>query len=170
MYQGDTITLRPFEKSDSTHYLEWVNDQEIATYLGRALPVSRVEHEAWYESLMQRQDAVVFSIERNDSRRYIGNVWLWNIHWINRNAELRILLGESANQGQGQGSEACKLLLDFAFGRLGLHKVYLYVSALNPRAKKAFEKSGFVEEGCLKDEFFLDGKFTDVYRMAAFSV
>jgi RimJ/RimL family protein N-acetyltransferase len=85
---------------------------------------------------------------------------------VNRNAELRILLG--GEPVPGSGSRACKLLLRFAFEKLGLHKVYLYVSAVNPRARRAFEKAGFVEEGVLKEEFFLDGRFTDVYRMAAF--
>ena len=69
---------------------------------------------------------------------------------------------------RGLGSEACKLLLQVAFERLGLHKVYLYVSDLNPRAKRAFEKAGFEQEGLLRDEFFLEGDFHDVYRLAAF--
>ena len=96
---------------------------------------------------------------------YLGNVWLHNIHWVNRNAELRILLGAEGLQGKGYGTRACRLLLRFAFEKLGLHKVYLYVSAVNPRAGRAFEKAGFRKEGTLKDEFFIDGKFVDVERM-----
>ncbi|MGE0488560.1 MAG: GNAT family N-acetyltransferase [Vulcanimicrobiota bacterium] len=168
MYVGKQVTLRPFTPKDSQQYLAWVNDPANSTLLGRALPVSPPEHDRWYESMISRHDAVAFSIELNESKAYIGNVWLWGIHWIHRHAELRILLGPEAAQGRGYGTEACQLLLDFAFGRLGLHKVYLYVIDLNPRAKKAFEKAGFREEGLLKDEFFLEGQFRGVYRMAAF--
>ena len=39
------------------------------------------------------------------------------------------------------------------------------MSAVNPRAGRAFEKAGFRKEGTLKDEFFIDGKFVDVERM-----
>jgi RimJ/RimL family protein N-acetyltransferase len=110
----------------------------------------------------------VFAVRHLESGQYLGNVWLHGIHWVNRNAELRILLGAEAAREKGHGTRACQLLLRFAFEKLGLHKVYLYVHASNPRACRAFEKSGFVREGVLKDEFFLDGQWVDVHRMAAF--
>ena len=37
----------------------------------------------------------------------MGNVWLWGVHPVNRNGELRILLGEP---GKGYGTEASRLL------------------------------------------------------------
>ncbi len=167
MYSGELVTLRPFTEEDSRHYLAWVNDEENADLLGRAKPVSPAEHALWYQSAIKRSDAVFFAVEDNQTRAYLGNVWLWGINWVNRNAELRILLGQ--NQGQGRGTEACRLLLDFAFRRLGLEKVCLYVVAHNERARRAFQKAGFESEGLLKKEFFLSGRFCDVYRLAAFT-
>ena len=158
------VGLFPFDEKDSLEYLEWVNREEFASLLGRCLPVTEQEHGAWYQSLIKSSSSVVFAVKTVESEQYLGNVWLHNIHWINRNAELRIFLGGS--QGRGYGTRASKLLVDFAFNKLGLHKVYLYVSAANPRACRAFEKAGFSVEGELVDEFFLDGRFVDVKRMA----
>ena len=116
---------------------------------------------------MRRSDAVFFAVYSRDSEpRYLGNVWLWGIHPVNRNAELRVLLGDPEARGKGYGTEACRLLVEFAFRRMNLHKVHLYVLASNPRAKRAFEKAGFREEGLLRDEFYVDGSYRDVYRMA----
>ena len=158
------IGLFPFDEEDSRQYLEWVNQEEFTSFLGRCLPVTKSEHDAWYQSIIRSSGSVVFAVKTVEDKRYLGNVWLHNIHWINRNAELRIFLG--GTQGRGYGTRASKLLLKFAFEKLGLHKVYLYVRALNPRACRAFEKAGFVEEGELRDEFFVDGRFVDVKRMA----
>jgi RimJ/RimL family protein N-acetyltransferase len=161
------LGLFPFEIEDAQLYREWVNDEDFARLLGRATPVTQAQHDGWYGSLTTSSSTVVFAVRQLDTEQYLGNVWLHAIHWVNRNAELRILLGAEAAREKGHGTRACRLLLRFAFEKLGLHKVYLYVSSGNPRARRAFEKAGFVEEGVLKDEFFLDGRFLDVHRMAA---
>ncbi len=163
------LGLFPFEPEDAAVYRDWVNDEGFAALLGRATPVSLEQHQAWYQSLTRSSSTVVFAVRELESGRYLGNVWLHGIHWVNRNAELRILLGAPEARGKGHGTRACQLLLRFAFEKLGLHKVFLYVSSGNPRARRSFEKAGFVEEGLLREEFFIDGHFLDVSRMAAFS-
>ncbi len=162
------LGLFPFEPHDSLVYREWVNDEETARLLGRATPVTEAGHDAWYKSMTGSSSTVVFAVRHLETNAYLGNVWLHGIHWINRNAELRILLGAPEAREKGHGTRACQMLLRFAFEKLGLHKVFLYVTSGNPRARRAFEKAGFAEEGVLKDEFFLDGRFLDVHRMAAF--
>lgn len=168
LIQDDTIGLVPFEAHHSDLYLDWVNHEEYARLLGRSIPVTRLEHDNWYRSQMSASNSVFFAVETIEGGNYLGNVWLHNIHWVNRNAELRILLGAPNAGGKGYGTRACRLLLRFAFEKLGLNKVYLYVSSVNPRAARAFEKAGFSEEGTLHQEFFVDGQFVNVKRMACF--
>ena len=167
LIHDETLGLFPFEEKESEQYREWVNHEEFARLLGRSKPVCQGQHEAWYRSITQSTNCEVFAVKTLQGGQYLGNVWLHNIHWVNRNAELRILLGAVEARGRGYGTAACKLLLRFAFEKLGLQKVYLYVSSVNPRASRAFEKSGFQVEGVLEQEFFVDGQFIDVTRMAA---
>lgn len=162
----DVLGLAPFSEADSEQYLEWVNQEEFARLLGRSLPVTKEEHLNWYRALTQNPQSVVFSVKMLADGSYLGNVWLHNIHWVNRNAELRVFLGADHAQDKGYGTRACRLLRDFGFQKLGLHKIYLYVSTSNPRARAAFEKVGFIEEGRLRQEFYLQGEFVDVLRMA----
>lgn len=166
MYKLEKVTLAPFTWEQAQVYLGWVNQEETAHWLTRSLPVSPVEHQRWYESLMQRQDAVVFSVLDHEGGEYLGNVWLWGVHTVHRSAELRIVMDPQA-KGKGYGTEACRGLLRFAFQDLNLHKVYLYVLHHNKAAVRAFEKAGFVSEGLLKDEFFVAGTYEDALRMAA---
>lgn len=165
MYALEKVRLAPFTWEQAQIYLDWVNQEEIAHWLTRSLPVSPLEHQRWYESLMQRQDAVVFSVLENESGSYLGNVWLWGVHPVHRSAELRILMGPQA-KGKGYGTEACKGLLRFAFRDLNLNKVFLYVLSHNVAAVRTFEKSGFVCEGILHQEFYVAGKYEDALRMA----
>jgi RimJ/RimL family protein N-acetyltransferase len=62
-------------------------------------------------------------------------------------------------QGKGYGTEAVKLLLKFAFNDLNLNKVYLKVFQNNERAIKCYLKAGFVKEGLLRKESFIDGSY-----------
>ncbi|MCX8083991.1 MAG: GNAT family N-acetyltransferase [Calditerrivibrio sp.] len=169
MYKGDKIILRPFEKRDIEIYRQWVNDGEIASLVDRVLPVTEIEHERWYDSIQQNQNIVVFAIEEKTTNKYIGNVWLYNVDYRHRKAEVRILIGDSEGKNKGFGTEALKMISLFAFNKMNLHKLYAYVLASNIRAKKSFEKAGFVEEGILKKDRFVNGHYEDVFLMAKIS-
>mgnify|MGYP001362486033 FL=1 len=60
-----------------------------------------------------------------------------------------------------------KELLFYAFAEEGLHRVEAQVHELNYRSQLFFEKFGFVYEGTLKQNFFVDGTFYDskLYRL-----
>ena len=162
----ERVDLCPFTWEQAQQYLHWINQDELAQRLIRCLPVTPLEHERWYESLVTRSDAVVYSVVHRERQQYLGNCWLWGIQPVHRNAELRILLGHESSRGQGLGSEVCRGLLDFAFQRLNLEKVYLYVLADNEPAIGCFEKAGFRREGRLEREYFVGGRYRDGLRMA----
>jgi RimJ/RimL family protein N-acetyltransferase len=165
MIAGQTISLRPLERRHMHVTRAWANDSLLARLMDRARPVSEEEHERWFSALHEQTDCVYFAIETKTDERHIGNVWLWAIDERHRKAELRIVIGEHDHLGRGIGTEAISLLCSYAFERLSLHKVYAYVLAINPRARRAFEKAGFALEGTLKEDRLVDGQYTDVYIM-----
>ncbi len=165
MISGQIISLRPLERRHLERTRAWANDAELARLLDRARPVSEAEHERWFASLKDQANCIYFAIETNDDGRHIGNVWLWEIDRRHRKAELRIVIGEHDCLGQGIGTETISLVCSYAFGSLSLHKVYAYVLAINPRARRAFEKAGFTLEGTLKEDRHVDGRYTDVYLL-----
>jgi RimJ/RimL family protein N-acetyltransferase len=44
------------------------------------------------------------------------------------------------------------MFLGYGFGQLSLHRISLDVHAFNPRARRVYEKVGFVAEGVLREE------------------
>ena len=141
----------------------WVNDPAMMQLLGRIAYVKPDEHQRWFDQLQQRTDCRYFSVETVDGGRHVGNIWLWDIDEIHRKAEVRILFGDEPSRDRGYGSEAIALLVDIAFGSMSLHRLYAYVFAMNPRAKRAFEKAGFRVEGLLRQDRRTAGGYLDTY-------
>lgn len=166
MMTGQVVTLRPFDRRHLDITRVWVNDPELMRLLDRGRPVSDIEHEEWYTALHSRMDALYFAIEKNEDKKHVGNVWLWGIDLRHRRAEMRVLIGDRDSIGKGIGTEAIALACDYAFTRLNLHKVYAYVLATNERARKSFEKAGFVVEGVLKSDRWVDDRYVDLYLLA----
>lgn len=164
---AETVRLRPLRRDDGPLLYAWITDHDSAALNGPWLPVSEVDHERWLESAMtKRTDMVVFAIETVEDGVTIGTCQLVDINWLHRSAELRIRIGDEAARGRGFGTEAVRLLVGFAFDDLGLHRVALHVFATNPRAIRAYEKAGFVQEGVMRDAAWIDGHWTDIAVMA----
>lgn len=164
MIVSDQLKLSAFEQRHLNDVRSWINDSTVAELLDRVLPVSDFEHQKWYSDVIQRKDCVFFAIETNDGA-HIGNVWLWNIDWRHRKAELRVLVG-AGQQNRGLGAKAIELACKFAFNKLNLHRVYAFVLSNNPRAKRAFEKAGFKQEGVLAEDRWCNGKYIDTFMLA----
>jgi RimJ/RimL family protein N-acetyltransferase len=69
-------------------------------------------------------------------------------------------------RGRGLGTEATRLIVGYGFDQLGLHRIELEVYAFNPRARRAYEKVGFVAEGVLRDALWWDGEWVDAVVMS----
>jgi RimJ/RimL family protein N-acetyltransferase len=160
---GLRVILRPLERRDLERSRAWVNDPEIAALLLRVLPVSELEQEKWFENICTHPDRYVWAVEIEG--QHIGNVGLYAIDLVHRRAEAWTLLGEAAWRGKGLGQEAMALLLDYGFGGLSLNKIYLHVDEDNIIAQNMYKKLGFLEEGLLVNEYFIEGRFRNIIRM-----
>lgn len=111
------------------------------------------------------QSAVWFSIEAPDGT-YVGNIWLWDLHWRYRRAEVRVFVAHPQYQHRGIGTAAIAAIAKYAFETLGLHKLYAYVHVSNEGSRRAFENAGFWLEATLREDAYREGSFTDVIRFA----
>ncbi len=58
-----------------------------------------------------------------------------------------------------------RLLVEFAFRDLNLHRVWLRVFRTNAPALKTYAAAGFAREGVMRDAAFVNGRFVDVVVM-----
>jgi RimJ/RimL family protein N-acetyltransferase len=80
-----------------------------------------------------------------------------------------ITIGEKDTWGHGLGTEATQLMLDHAFGTLGLHRIALTVFEFNERAIRAYVRCGFVVEGRARESIWRDGRWWDELAMSVLS-
>lgn len=157
------VRLRSIERRDLGPTRQWANDPALMQLMDRAWPVSDVEHERWFEQLANNKDRAYFAIDDRRTGKHVGNVWLWQIDWRHRRAEVRIVLGETSVAPPGSGTESIDLVSRYAFEKLNLHKLISYVLETNPRARKSFEKAQFQLEGTLKADRWVNDRYVDVY-------
>jgi RimJ/RimL family protein N-acetyltransferase len=163
MFQGKLGALLPFDEAALPLVRAWMNDEEVRWGTGTEGPVSDWEHRRWYDSVMEdpAQRIFLIALGKGNEARAVGALGLRGIHWRSRHAEYWIYLGDRLARGKGLADEASRLLLRFAFGTLGLHRVSLQVNVTNQSAIRLYRRLGFVEEGTLRGVVFADGRFVD---------
>lgn len=150
-------------------YLSWLNDPETNKYMAAGLTKKSMKDlEAYYEKVSKEKNGIYFVIIDMKTNTHIGNVKLFNIDERNRICEFGILIGDKNYWGKGSATEATELALEYAFAKLNLRKVSLGVLKDNDKAVKLYERTGFVEEGCEKDMYWFNDKYSDVLRMGIF--
>jgi RimJ/RimL family protein N-acetyltransferase len=163
----ETVYLRALNMSDLERTLQWHNDPELYKTLGGTFrPVSRSTEEEWLRNVISASPRNVnLAICARDGDEHIGNLYLRDIDWVSRRCELHLLIGAKKHQSRGFGKSAIRLIKDYAFGELGLRRLYLEVLADNAVAVQVYEKCGFQKEGCLRSHVFKAGTFKDVLLM-----
>jgi RimJ/RimL family protein N-acetyltransferase len=167
--EGDLVRLRGYEKSDIEAVMIWVNDEEVTRFLlspALRYPVSSLAEEKFIESAADPSSPDrIFVIETVADRKYIGTLDLHAIDWHNRRTEVGIVIGDKRYWSKGYGTDAMRLALRLAFDRMNLHRVTLHVDEDNHRAIRCYEKCGFLREGVLRDDRFLDGCYHHTIAM-----
>jgi RimJ/RimL family protein N-acetyltransferase len=166
MIEGQRINLRAREDEDAVSFHRWFNDPEVTRFLGQPFPaVSMSQQRAFMASMSGDRDRRAYSIVLKNGT-LIGNCELRAFNWTARSCELGIAIGEKQHWGQGYGGEAVDLLLRIGFEGLNLHKVWLTCAAYNQRGLRAYRRSGFREDGRLRDDRFIDGRYHDTVVMS----
>jgi RimJ/RimL family protein N-acetyltransferase len=168
MIEGNKVKLTPIKREYIETFLKWFNDPEITQYLIVYRPLTQIEEEEWFENKVKNQNSIIFSIlyrKEDGSELLIGNCGL-EIDWKNRLGQFGIVIGESEFHSRGFGTEASKLLVDYGFNTLNLHRIELDVFEFNKRAIKAYKKVGFIEEGRKRKSHFENGAYHDRIMMS----
>jgi len=68
--------------------------------------------------------------------------------------------------GRGYGSDATRVMVDYGFREMGLHRIQLSVISFNRAGIRAYEKAGFIEEGRHRESVLHDGRWYDDVLMS----
>jgi len=161
---GKKCYLSPINVNDAEKYTEWLSNAELSINLlfsGQIISVGK-EKEILERLSKSNNHFAIIDLETDE---LLGNCGLENVDMTNRNAEVGLFIGDKENWSKGYGTEALKLLLDFAFNIRNLNNIILHVFAFNERAVKSYKKVGFKEIGRRRKSYFAVGKYHDEISM-----
>jgi RimJ/RimL family protein N-acetyltransferase len=169
LYRGTLVRLATESPEEyAKAFTRWGRDTEYHR-LADSDPAhlwSEKKHKEWMEKDSERDSTefVRFSIRTLAEDKFIGEVTLW-FNWQNGDAWVGIVIGERDYWGQGYGTDAMRLIVQYGFLETNLRRVSLALHSYNARALKSYEKVGFQLEGTVRGETFREGRHTDTYVM-----
>jgi diamine N-acetyltransferase len=162
---GEKVYLGPIRRDLAPEYRRWLNDLRFAGTLGvvrdQSYPITDEDQHEWFDATRKDDSVAAFTIYERATGNAVGNVALMNVRSLNRSAELGIGIGDRSKQGKGYGTEAVRLVCDYGFTLLNLHRIWLECVDFNIAGIRAYEKVGFREVGRARDAWLLGGKRYD---------
>ncbi|MBP3476212.1 MAG: GNAT family N-acetyltransferase [Lachnospiraceae bacterium] len=139
---NSTVHLRPMTVADTSKIVTWRNKDFVRKNFIYQELFTEEGHLSWIKNQIEPGHVVQFIICLNDGRE-IGSVYFRDIDRENKTAEYGIFIGEEDAIGCGYGSQTARLALEYAFGTMGLEKVFLRFLADNIGARRSYEHAGF---------------------------
>lgn len=159
VWKRDGYVMRSARREDAEAYYEqnYVPlDKDVARFTGCKEVFPREEVISFFLKSVDDRDRYLFLLLAPDGR-IIGESVINEIDRDRRCANFRICIFHGTERGKGIGTWMVETTRDFAFEELKLHRLELDVFSFNPRAREAYRKAGFRQEGVLRDAV-LDGE------------
>ena len=142
--EGKRIYLRILKIADvGEAYLKWMNDDEVLQYTecrGRTFTAEDLKN--YVQERYNNPADYFFGIFLNDTRVHAGNIKVGKIKPVDLSADVGLIIGKE-HWNNGYASEAIGLVTDFAFGELGLNRLWAGMYEENQSSYKSFVKNGY---------------------------
>ena len=143
---------------------QWRNSPDVRENMYTNHQINDEEHRGWFESVKKdpRKEYFVFELDS----QLCGVIGFVDIDLVSRSASWSFYSGDTTRRGLGSLMEVAAL--DYAFDVLKIQKLSCEVLEFNDSVIKFHKKHGFKIEGVFVKQYFRDGVYFDIYRMAIF--
>ena len=163
---GRNVRLEPLTPAVLEDYVRALDEPEVRRLTGSHATFDRPQIERWLATRQDHHDRADWAIVRLTDEAFLGEAVLLDLDPQNESASYRIWLAGPELFGRGYGTEVTRLVVHYALDGIGLHRLGLEVFDVNPRARRVYEKCGFILEGRLRDALLWQGKRQDTLLMA----
>ena len=156
------MVLRELRSSDAVSLHALLTPREVSRFISP--PPSTVEgfekFIAWTHRQRNAGTYVCFAVTLQGYDTAIGIFQVRDLGQGFQSAEWGFALG-AAFWGTGVFYDGARLVLDFVFDTLGVHRLEARAAVLNGRGNGALQKLGAVQEGILRRSFLCGGRYLD---------
>jgi len=157
-----SITLRELRASDAPSLLAMLTTEEVARFISP--PPTTVEgferFIAWTQREREAGNYICFGIVPHGTEHAVGLFQVRQLEPGFATAEWGFAMG-SAFWGSGTFIEGARLVLEFAFEVVGVHRLEARAAVKNARGNGALRKTGATQEGLLRRSFHRHGEYLD---------
>lgn len=159
---GKNSNLRALEPEDLDFLFSTENNESFWEISGTQTPYSKYILQKYIENAHQdiyeaKQYRFVICNTQNTP---VGMIDLFDFNPQHKRVGVGILILPEY-QGEGFGSEALEMIIDYAFTYLNVHQIFANITANNKRSITLFEKFNFKKIGIKKDWIFADTNYKD---------
>jgi RimJ/RimL family protein N-acetyltransferase len=148
---GEHCALRELQVADAPLLVPVLTDPEVMRFMSP--PPATVERFAWFIDWSRREREagryLAFALVPHAQAAPVGVLQLRQLEPEFRTAEWGVAMAPQY-WGAGLFLDAARLLLDFAFTELGVHRLEARAALANGRSQAAMRKLGAVQEGVLR--------------------
>jgi len=160
--KGKGITLRELRVSDAASLLSQLTTEEVTRFISP--PPTTLEGFERFIQWAQRERAAgryaCFAVVPDGGDAAVGLFQVRQLDPTFGTAEWGFALG-SAFWGSGLFMTGAKLVINFSFDVIGVHRLEARAAVLNGRGHGALRKVGAVQEGILRKSFLRGGTYMD---------
>lgn len=158
--QGKITRIRSLELDDLDMLYEWYNDHDFSYWISGNWPMI---------TLLRREDFETKFFDNDDNRyaitdiegNLIGTIGFDQVNIPARSVRLFIGIGQKDLWGQGYGTDALRTFICFLFYQWNFRRLTVEIWDGNQRALSCYTNLGFIEEGRLREAYYIDGKYYD---------
>lgn len=164
------LLLREFEEADWRFTHPYESDPEVVRYQSHGVRTPEESRDYIREVMVLARETprhvYDFAVVLREDQRLIGRCGMRITDPELREAMIWYVLDRS-RWGQGYTSEAARAVADFAFGTLGLHRMWADCDPRNPASARVMEKLGMRQEAHFRENSFYKGEWCDslIYAM-----
>lgn len=164
LFTGKLVRLAAPQPDDHVLFAQWSQNDEALRVADNdpARPLSPEQHAAWEQPFLSMSDAFIFRLRTLADDALIGVAGLAGVQWTNQCATFIISIGDSAYWSRGYGTDATRLILNYAFNELNLYRVGSSCISYNERSIRLHEKVGFKREGAARAMIQREGQRSDL--------
>jgi ribosomal-protein-alanine N-acetyltransferase len=159
---GTKLTLRDLRLSDAPSLLAMLATEEVARFISP--PPTTVEgferFIAWTHRERAAGNYICFAVVPEGTDTAVGLFQVRQLEPGFGTAEWGFAIG-SPYWGSGIFLEGAKLVVNFAFEVIGVHRLEARAAVQNGRGNGALRKLGAVQEGALRKSFLRNGEYLD---------
>ncbi len=163
--QDKEISLKTLNQQDVVgRWWQWFNDKEVTKYMNKGHYRNTPEKQLdFFNKVKNSNQDCVLGIFYNKNNIHIGTTAIHNIRNESgiKKGNFGIIIGEKFFWGKGYGTQAWKMMTNFAFNTLDINVIETKVFSSNESSLKVAKKVGFEQKKLIENDITKDGKKID---------